>query len=245
MITGTPYQAAAENADTLRAARAVATDEQDVLRRLRVVEWDGHGEPLTEAKIRGDMTVMLSQPGVKRLLVIIDPLQKLDVYATTPTEDGQEERRRLTDLEADEERMRMLMRILAWYRNDSYPEGHPILAVSGLRKADGGRQRISKADVRGRSELVYDANAVLLLEPDAAAASVAGVTPVTLKVAKARDGFEGEIPLDYHHPISTFRERNAVIAASIPGEEGAAGATAGSPSSRFAGSPPPRRRPRG
>jgi hypothetical protein len=117
--------------------------------------------------------------------------------------------RPLTELEADEARMRMLVELQASTRRPGVPGGDPVLAVSEVRKPDSQRKRLALADVRGHARLVYDAHCVLLLEPQADGAGLLKeVVPVVLNVAKVRDGGRrGDIHLDFHHTVSLFKER--------------------------------------
>jgi hypothetical protein len=219
-VSGIPYaqltrattsdpQSADGRKQVLSAARERLT--ADLLPRLRIIEWQtgpGH-EPLTAKAITGHITEMYGLPGVDRVLILLDPLPRLEVRSPAISSPAGDDlpARPATELEADMIRMRMLTEVQAWTRGAHRPGGEPILAIAEVRKPDHPRKRLTLADVRGHSDLVYDAHAVLLLEQEAPAAH-REVVPLLVNVAKVRDGgTRGDIALDFHHTISTFRER--------------------------------------
>lgn len=216
--SGVPYAQVKRPQTAEHKERLAAADERlkhEVLPRLRIIEWRPCPEfpSLTIGIMKKHIQEMRNRPQVNRVLVILDPLQKFAVphpdARTDFTDRNDTPLRPLTDLDVDEERMRTLMELQEWTRRSDVPGGDPILVVSGVRKPDSHRKRLTLADVRGRYETVCDAHCVLFLEPQVEMPSInQEVVPVFLNVAKARDGGQqGDIELDFHHTISTFRER--------------------------------------
>jgi replicative DNA helicase len=228
LMSGTPYRTllGMKPSELKSVISGVeANGGKQFLSRLRVheIRQTAYAPPLSEEAIRKQIKECLGLPGIRRILIIIDPIQRLDVYTDLAGPDGETQQRRLTDLEADEERVRMLTRLQKLTHSQEFPEGHPILAISGVRKPDYHRNRLSVSDIRGRADLGYEANTILLLEQRPDAAADADVVPVYLNVAKARDGTKrGDILLDYCHSTSTFRSsesKGTIAAARVPGDQ--------------------------
>lgn len=194
--------------------------EREILPRLRILDWGARQgyEPLTLDVMKRDVAEMLNRPSVERVLVIVDPLQRWQVLNTATPSDVEEDGpspRSLTELEADDLRMRMLMQLQEFTRRPGVPDGDPIIAVSGVRKSDHTRKRLTLADVRGSYNTVCEAHCVLLLE-QASEASVQGkdIVPVIVSVKKVRDGgVQGDIHLDFHYTLSKFEERRKGVRA--------------------------------
>jgi hypothetical protein len=200
-------------------------DERKLLSRLRVVghaEREEPGDPFG-SRLKRQISQLGEASGAGRVLVVIDPLQKLPLPGPVFSDDGEAALQPTpTENQADEARVKILTEVQQWSRVPDYLDGDAILAVSEVRKSDVGRKRLAISDIRGSARIAYEAHAVLLLEQEEKARGGDGdVVPVVLNVAKARDGGRrGDIALDFHHTISTFRPREAAgsPAAKQPGK---------------------------
>jgi replicative DNA helicase len=242
LVTGVAYRTLRVHPWPSEVEDAVADAQErlasDILPRLRVVdriEDTGEGRLTLDVMVK-KIRAFKDETKVERILVIVDRLQKLEVE--NPIEkvfkDGTAKRGQLTDLEADDARMEMLLRLQKWSQSVD-PPGFSVLALSRVNKTDPGR-RLTLADVPGKAELVFQADSVLLLEPGSWATASAEVTPTFLNVAKVRDGgLKGDIRLDFHHTISLFKEPSQNTKGSSPmSKESARGGPLGK-SKRFAG----------
>jgi replicative DNA helicase len=138
---------------------------------------------------------LLKKTGASRALIVVDYLQLLDVPDASPT-----------SLDADYRRVGLLQNVGDAGKSPSRPLVDPVLAISEVRKE--GRTGTA-VDLLGSSRLAYAADAVLLLNPaEGGDAPGADTVPVTLTIAKGRDGtVRKEIPLLFEHARYRFRER--------------------------------------
>lgn len=97
-----------------------------------------------------------------------------------------------------------------------------IVAITRVSSKGDRAGRLDLADVRGSSDLVFEADQVILIQRDGE--STGEITPTVVRVAKSRDvGSEGEVRLDHHYRTSRFTEPGG------PPEAGAAGGGPGHP----------------
>ena len=208
-VSGIPYGQLTSPLDASCESRVAEASDRlnEVLARLRVIEKRPLDSPLTLGEIKDHLAELRSYSGVQRVLLIVDPMTKIMPSMGAPSESG-ELIRAQTEGEADQERMRMIMSIREWTRTSKYPEGDPILAITGIRKQEPARRRLSLVDIRGRHDIVFDAECVLLLERDEyRESSRPGDTPIVVNVAKVRDaGSRGDVALSFFHPTCTFTE---------------------------------------
>lgn len=218
------------SAEQRKALAAAETRLKDVLRRMSFVErlaglhrkW--HQEQEVLSVMKAHFIKLVRAAGVRHCLVIVDSLQRLPVEDPIVgyTEKDQPQQRALSELEAEEERLRTLLEFQRWTCSPDLPDGSPILAISRVTKGVQGR-RLVLDDVPGRAGQVHDVDAVFLIEPDVQAVTNSrAVTPTIVNVAKVRDGgLRGDLRLDFHFTISRFQEAAGSIR---PGT--AAGSTA-------------------
>lgn len=169
------------------------------LSRLRVLErWpvreDGNKCDICEGLIQ-EHNKLVRSAKANFLLVIIDYFQLLGVPASvTPTE-------------ADQYRLRELLKYQAWTRAQWNPLGVTILAISEVRKGETGRTELAVADLMGSSRLGYSAETVLLLEPGKSNGNQARVD---VNIAKCRDGGRRvRVPLVFDFARYRFSEFKA------------------------------------
>jgi RecA/RadA recombinase len=182
----------------------------EVLPRLRVVDLaSAHRDTvLTRQWFRQELERLLSIAGVERCLVVVDSINRVRVEDAVQSyeDDGPTRFQRLSEMDALKARLELLLEVQRMTRAVAGPAGFPVLAVARCRKPDR-RGSPELTDLYGGVDLGYDAQSVYLLERHEAADP--SVTPVTLKLAKVRQwGSEGEIELDFHHTVSTFRPRD-------------------------------------
>ena len=188
----------------------------EVLPRLRVVDLaTAHRDTLpTRLWFKQELERLLALDGVEGCLVVVDSINRMGVEDAVLThgDDGPTRYQRLSELDALKARMEVLLEVQRMTRAVAGPAGFPVLAVARCRKPDR-RGSLELADLYGGADLGYDAQAVYLLERHDTTDPL--VTPVTLKLAKVREwGGEGDIDLDFHHTVSTFRPRTRSAAAS-------------------------------
>ena len=214
-FSGVPYRKVTQPGPQERKRLQKATQrlQTEILPRLRIVDWGSrqHDTPLTLDVMRSDVEEMWNRPGIERILVVVDPLQRWEVLdPATMSDDGARNNppRPLTELEAEDLRVRTLMRLQALTRRPDVPEGDPILAVSGVRKVEHKRKRLTLGDVRGNYNTVCEAHCVLLLEPVAKSNThTQDTVSVILSVKKVRDGgAQGDIPLQFHYTLTKFEQ---------------------------------------
>jgi replicative DNA helicase len=202
-----------------RLHAAYLTLSQHVLPRLRVVEAhnvrddlrdESNGaRPLTWVVFAEHTNRLQQATGAERLLVVVDYFQLLDVPADGSPQD------------IDFRRVELVQQAQAYTRTGRQPDGDPWLVISEVRKGEAGRASpLTLDDLMGSRRLGYGAEAVLLLDQavppvDAAAA----VLPVTLRIAKGRDGVtRGDVPLLFEHACCRFREAGGASALGAPAE---------------------------
>jgi replicative DNA helicase len=173
---------------------------KDLLPRLRLVQRNdlysalGEDEQLTSVPFVLQRRELLLATKAERALIVVDYFQLLDV----PT-DG-------SPLDADFQRVRLVQTAHSLSRGGNYPDGDAWLLVSEVRKTDMPHHRLTLADVMGSSRIIYSADSVLLLEPSREQADGSSEIPVTLRIAKGRDGVvRRDIPLIFEHTRSRFR----------------------------------------
>jgi len=190
----------------------------DVLPRLRVIDnlTNTNAGERTAYLMTKTIVEFMEEAGIGKILLIVDRIQNLEVENPVigQHDDDTPIRQRLTELEAEDAKMMLLMRLRQWSR-EQVPGGFPILGLSRVNKIDRGK-RLALADVPGRSELLSEANCVLLLEPSQEGQTTADVAPTLLYVAKVGDGGKkGDIHLDFHHAVSKFEERRQDVRGSV------------------------------
>jgi len=179
-----------------RLVQADGRLSSEILPRLRIAEHlhPGQGQTLLQL-MTNDLNRFLQSAAVSEVLVIVDYFQLI------PGPDGDD-----AGLDADFYRVQILQRVQEWSRTNSDPAGFPILAISEVRKGESGRTEISVSDLMGSARVGYSAECVLLLE-QAKEVADGPVVPVSLKVAKGRDGaVRTQIDLLFEHTRSRFRE---------------------------------------
>lgn len=143
-----------------------------------------------------------------KIVLVVDSLQKLPVGAENlhgTDDDGPISRPKPPEGELARMRIELLLQVQRWSKRVSPPTGFPMLVTSRTRKATASG-RLEIADVLGSVGTVFDASAVLLLEPSGKP-SAEGITSSILNIAKVRDfGMCGDIHLDFHFTHSTFCE---------------------------------------
>lgn len=178
--------------------------EEEIFPRIAVVSrvWSGRG-------IKQKALSLAKQTKSKQVLILVDSIHQLPVHG--PVISGSEEpeqRAILSDLEADDERISLLMELQQHTRSEDLPMGYPIVAVTRVTKTNP-QDRLTLADVKGKADTVFNVDAVLLIQPNPNEKPKPGVTPTLISVAKVRDsGHRGEIVLDFAHTVSQFRERS-------------------------------------
>lgn len=169
-----------------------------IMTRLRIV--DDLPPILASETIRNRLAHVCAEfqeeAHVSRLFVVVDPIQRLAVPSGL---NG--------DLEKDEYRLNLLRAFSEKTTDYSNPEGYPILAISEVRK-ENLDEKLGMADLKGSSRHGYDADAILLLwRGKHPAQRDSEISPVTLHVAKARDGEAGsEANLLFHWKTCRFVE---------------------------------------
>ncbi|MCE9560819.1 MAG: hypothetical protein K8U57_02065 [Planctomycetes bacterium] len=129
------------------------------------------------------------------VLIIVDNFQRLDIPDVA------------SDLERDVLRLNMLARVQSLTASELHPSGMPILCLSKIPKGRG-PTNLAPDDLHGDSDLASRASTVLFIEPDIERpAPGAGIAPVTINIAKCRDGAtRGRLPLDFNYRDYVFRE---------------------------------------
>jgi len=179
-----------------------------VLPRLRIIDCPPHKSGLTFERMRQDIKDFMENANVERVVIVVDSLQLMSLRASTfePTDSGVQHRQRQTEVEVAKQKMELLMAMQRWTRHLSSPGGFPFLVTSRVRKTTS-KGRLELADVYGSVDAVFNSSCILLVEPSDEP-SIPGVTPCMLNVAKIRDwGTTGDIRLDFHHEIFTFKDR--------------------------------------
>ena len=183
---------------------------KDILPRLRIIERisidvsnpsafgaESRQQVLWEVIVE-DLKQLIVATAVENVLVIVDYFQLLPVPRDV-----------LGGLEADFYRVAALQRVQNWSRTNDDPIGFPILAITEVRKGESGRTELNSSDLMGSARLAYSAESVLLLEPTKEG-NEGPVVPITLNIAKARDGSaRTKINLLFEHTKSRFSEAPA------------------------------------
>lgn len=207
-----------------------APEPPGYLARLRVVDATHLPPPGEHLHWQNDMISWMTKQyqslfaatGARTVLLVVDYLQRLEVPGIT------------NELDRDAERLKFLTAVQYGTTTPLYPAGMPILVVSKVPKGRGPTQ-LTPDDLHGDSGLAYSAGTILFLEPDNGRAAGQHTAPVTLSVAKGRDGVtRGRHPLDFAFTAYTFRE----AATTSPGPPVPAGGAAGSAKAKSKGAGP-------
>jgi hypothetical protein len=190
-------------------AEAIVRLKKEVLPRLCVrddlprPEIDGMAGTLL-----GPINRFREAAAVDEVVLVVDSVQELPVESSLSGFAGSDEppARSLNQLEIDEARIRLLLKVQRRTRSALRPEGFPVVGVSRVIKNAQGH-RLTLDDIPGRADIVHEVASVFLLEALEQRSANPDVTPTILKVAKIRDGGQrGEIRLDFHHTVSRFQE---------------------------------------
>ena len=176
---------------------AEAKLKQDILPRLRIMErvpWKTKEGSVLHAMIQAERELLASAE-VQRTLTVIDYFQLLPVEEKSGSpQDG------------DFLRVKLLQELQERTRNADQPMGDPILVISEVRKGETGRTELGIADLMGSSRLGYAAEAILLMESETVDKAENAI-PVTLRIAKGRDGAaRTQVQLLFEHTCYRFRE---------------------------------------
>jgi replicative DNA helicase len=164
-------------------------------RRLRVL--DRAGLPnVSLSSVRRAISRLRDESGARRVLLIVDSLQRL------PGASG----RKTGELDDDRARYELLQQLRFWLGDDA-----AILTISESRKPSSskGGWGGSMADVRGHAGATYAADCVCLLSPMTAEESTPAGSNSRLKLAveKVRDpGYRAIVPLTFDYRCLRFAE---------------------------------------
>jgi hypothetical protein len=194
-----------------RKAEATAVLEEQ-LSRLKILttvrreldrDRDGPRYELTEIRLWDEARALLNRTGGERLLIVVDSIATTPFFvckgmAVEEVCSGPD------DLAADVKKLRCLGSLARRLNDAGVPTAVvPIMRVSSKRP--GGP--LTFADIRGSSDLPFEADSIVLLWREAEGRKDGDVTRTILRVAKNRDrGSEGEVILLHHHRVSTFRD---------------------------------------
>jgi hypothetical protein len=186
----------AETQEHLRAASDRL--RQTVLDRLRVIERTAFEEQTDSVAtiLYRHRNELVEATGVRSVLFVIDYFQLLNV--STELSSG---------VDADYERIDDIQEVQRATCTSYNPQGDPFLIISELRKPDGNRSTLTISDLLGSARLGYAADSALLMEP-AGDPTNPDAVPVTLRIAKGRDGMQRQdLALSFEHTRSRFTER--------------------------------------
>lgn len=204
MVANVPYQKLKESSWPTEPDKKLAEAQEllkaTILPRLKVVGGlpldDDEGAVANMRKLANDLA---KTAGLRNVLIVVDSMHDLRVLGPKKIEEDGESYGDLNDLDRDEARLQLLLRV---HRST----GCPILAVTQTRKTEP-KERLTLVDVVGKSRTLYDADCVLLMQPDPAGSHTNDVTKTLVQVATVRDGGQrGAIVLDFLHTVSQFRE---------------------------------------
>jgi replicative DNA helicase len=211
-----PYRTLCTGSAESETARHIDTAEerllQDILPRLRVIEATQLAEMMRAQEgayiwLSNQLNTFANNTRSERVLLVIDPLQRLPV----PADVG-------TDLDADIYRLEQLEAVRARTRSDVHPQGDPVLVISQVRK-DASGAHFEIADLMGSAQLGYAATSVLFLEAgEGNSGGGPGSVPRNLRVAKCRDGgTRGVVPLVFDYLHYDFRDARQPAAGAEAG----------------------------
>jgi hypothetical protein len=127
---------------------------------------------------------------------VVESLSSLDVPEKVARSSG----------DADVHRINTVLAARYQSRSSRHPGGTPYLVIAEINKAWTGKEPLTCDDFVGSTRLQYSADAIFMLEPGVAAPA-ADCVPVTVRVAKGRDGtVRTAVPLLFGHTRSRFRE---------------------------------------
>jgi hypothetical protein len=171
---------------------------ETVLDRMRVIErsaFDEQTDSVANVLYR-HRNALVEATSVRDVVFVIDYFQLLSV--TTELSFG---------VDADYERIGHIQEVQSVSRTSYNPQGDPFLIICELRKPEGSRGALTVYDLLGSARLGYAADAVLLMEPAGDPTNPVAV-PVTLRIAKGRDGMERQdLALTFEHTRSRFTQR--------------------------------------
>jgi replicative DNA helicase len=172
---------------------------------MKLIEQPQEGDWLRELQV--SCNKLLRATGKCKILVVIDLLQRMDVSAMLPGEpEKKSPGKLLTDMQKDDFRLDAIKRFRDWSRNESMPTGAPVVVISEIRKGEDTRRELTLEDIKGSGRIAFDADTVLLMMTPKSTDGSATV-PVTLRIAKARDGAtRTDISLMFHHTVYNFTE---------------------------------------
>lgn len=166
----------------------------EIIPRLRVLE--DNRQPWSSKRLIQTINELHSASGTSQLLIVVDYFQLIHIR-----------QRKGNSVDADHERIKLLLEVQAATRTRDLPLGDPMLVVSEVRKGETGRIELTMADLMGSARLGSSAHTAMFLEPDERARPEADVVPVQLTIRKGRDGVvRTRIPLLFDHAKSRFRE---------------------------------------
>jgi replicative DNA helicase len=204
------HEAGIEFQQLLRSDRTAEEDKgienasaamvEGILARLRVI---GVLKDNTE---KLDLTTEMMEDHCKKLrecteteqvLVVIDLFRNIDCSASK------------SDLETDYQRLEVLTDFRTATSSADLPTGYPVLVISEVRKGEPGRSELWLDDLFGAGQIGYKADTALLLWQRPGADPSSPNVPMTLRIAKGRDGVtRTDIPLIFHHTKSQFTDES-------------------------------------
>jgi hypothetical protein len=186
---------------SLQVSQDLAAAEErlkcDILPRLRIVDrktLEDKARPFDET-LKVYRYQLAETCGATHILVVVDYFQLLTLPELPEA-----------TLDSDALRLRLLQDVQAESRQFLSPDGDPYVLISEVRKGDGAREELTLADLMGSARLGYGADSALLLQAGDAPPDLAAAIPITLHVAKARDGICQPIPLQFDHLRYRFVE---------------------------------------
>jgi replicative DNA helicase len=196
-------------------SRVASEIDDNLWRRTRIRERDfswvmdhsqGTAERpgLTATTIDQDARVLLRQPGVSRVLIIIDLFQKMVLPSSLLPGDADQFRLDAIDLAAQ--------RLRQSYGDDCVA----FLIITEMRKREAARRKDipTRDDIKGDGRIPSDADNVLILAPTRDISS--DESEVLLRIDKGRDGVvRGDHHLRFLHRVNRF-----VVASDIDGSAG-------------------------
>lgn len=200
--------------EAMRISRAKELIKNTILPRLAILRPKDHTNEsggyfyLRIAINRAVRELSVEQP-VERFLIIVDRLQVMPL----PVFEILGERWRMdymNDAHADPDGWRI--RQITEFNKSMHERGYvsATIVVSEVRKGDGSKRRRGLDDVLGSVSIGYEADRVYLLERTQED-NDEDVTPINLRVVKARHGREAVIPLRFRHQQFRFDEFEPVF----------------------------------
>ena len=168
---------------------------EGICNRILVAKQDGNENVDINGLVRL-RDQLASEPGCKRLLIIVDYFQNIRVEAASADSN-----------EIDRCRLGELQRLMRPSLNRAHQE-FPMILISEIRKKEGHKELMLE-DLSGSSRLGYGADNVLLLQAldtDPEASNEVTSVPVEVKVVKARRGFTGSFVLSFKYRVHRFEE---------------------------------------